>query len=110
MLLYDTYTTINGEKKAVIAHSFAVLHEIESFDRPMTDYDESNVIKLAVNGKNYNERRACIEEIAKEFQRRDAEFSGGGLSYGEYQAIQTWFEKQARKYGLLKVFRREGII
>lgn len=109
MLLYDTYTTINGEKKAVIAHSFAVLREIESFDRPMID-NESNVIKLAVNGKNYNERKACIEEIAKDFQRQDAEVSGGGLSYGEYKAIQTWFEKQASKYGLLKVFRREGII
>lgn len=110
MLLYDTYTTINGEKKAVIAHSFAGLREIESFDRPMIDNDDSNVIRLAVNGKNYNERKACVEEIAKDFQRQDSEVSGGGLSYGEYKAIQTWFEKQARKYGLLKVFRNEGII
>ena len=109
MLLYDTYTTINGEKKAVVAHGFTVLREIESFDRPMID-SESNVIKFAVNGKNYNERKACVEEIAKDFQWQDSEVGGGGLSYGEYYAIQKWFEKQARKYGLLKVFRREGII
>lgn len=110
MLLYDTYTTINGEKKAVIAHSFAGLREIESFDRPMIDNDESNVIKFAVSGNNYSERKARVEEIAKDFQWQDSEVSGGGLSYGEYKAIQTWFEKQARKYGLLKVFWNEGII
>lgn len=33
-----------------------------------------------------------------------------GYSWGEIAEIQAYFEKQAKRYGLLKEFRENGII
>lgn len=47
------------------------------------------------------------EELAKDWQNWQAEQS---LSYGELAADQAYFEKLAQKFGLVEVFRENGII
>lgn len=65
-----------------------------------------STIEFKASGYTYQDRRSCVEEIAKEFQTADE----GGLSYEELLNIQQWFEKMGRRYGLYREFRTNGVI
>jgi hypothetical protein len=58
--------------------------------------------------KNYKERKEAIRNEAIEFQYSFSE--GEQYSYKALADIQGYFEKQGKKYGLLKEFRENGII
>lgn len=61
---------------------------------------------LEIKGKTYQERKACAEDLAKRFQYADQ----GGLSWGEYAIMGEFFEKAAKRYGLIEEFKENGII
>lgn len=55
----------------------------------------------------YREKK---EKLREEAIRWQYEFSKHAYSYGEMAERQAYFEKEGMKYGLVKEFRREGII
>lgn len=61
-----------------------------------------------VHGKNYKERKAEAEELAKEYQRAIIENSIC-LSYFELMLISNKFENIGKRYGLLQEFKENAI-
>lgn len=55
----------------------------------------------------YSEKKAKIREEAISWQY---DFSNHNYSYGELAEKQAYFEKEGKKYGLIKEFRENGII
>ena len=72
---------------------------------------ESNLlyyIPLVVSGKNYQEKKDDLRNKAIEYQSTYYDFCN--YSYGELSDIQTFFETNGRRYGLLNEFTTNGII
>jgi hypothetical protein len=65
-----------------------------------------NMILFKISGKTYAEKQENLRQLAIDFQLSNAT----GLSWGEYAEIENFFEKNAKKYGLLKEFKENGII
>lgn len=63
-------------------------------------------ILFTVKGKTYNQKKAYLKDLAIDFQSADTM----GLSWGEYAEITSFFEKNAKRYGLVKEFKENGII
>ena len=55
----------------------------------------------------YSEKKAKLSEEASRWQY---DYSNHDYSYGELAKKQAYFEKEGKKYGLLKEFRENGII
>lgn len=55
----------------------------------------------------YSEKKAKLREEAIRWQ---LDFSRHCYSYGELAEMQAYFEKEGKKYGLMKEFRENGII
>lgn len=55
----------------------------------------------------YREKKAKLREEAVEWQ---CDFSRHCYSYGELAEMQAYFEKEGKKYGLMREFRENGII
>ena len=64
-------------------------------------------IPLTVSGKTYAERAADLRNKAIEYQSSWYDFCG--FSYGELAIIQNFFERNGKRYGLLKEFRENAI-
>ena len=70
------------------------------------DTKNARVLDFKIKGKNYRERQASLENIAKEWQY---DFCDYDWSYGELAEIEYFFYKNAKKYGLVRVFKENGI-
>lgn len=82
-----------------------------SYETAAAEVGENNIlyyIPLTISGGSYQERKNNLEETAKEWQRSNYDYID--WSYGELATIQTFFEGNARRYGLLETFKTEGII
>ena len=55
----------------------------------------------------YQELKAAARQKAIDWQN---EFSENNYSYGELNFYQAYFETLAKRYGLIKEFRENGII
>lgn len=77
------------------------IYKVLSIDK-LRDY-----IPLTVCGKSYEERQNDLQNKAIEWS-----FASGAAcwSYGELADIQEFFERNGKKYGLLREFRENGII
>lgn len=64
------------------------------------------VLDLSIHGKNYEEKKACAEELAKDYQYNFACLS---WSYGELATICEYFKRIGKRYGLLKEFKENAI-
>lgn len=64
------------------------------------------VLDFKIGGKTYQERKANLEELAKDWQLN---FSGFSWSYGELCEINNYFYENAKRYGLVKVFQENAI-
>ena len=67
-------------------------------------------VEFKTHGKTYKERKESARDIARTFQGLDSDFSGAGLSWGEYATIGAYFEEVGKRYGLLKEFKENAII
>ena len=65
-----------------------------------------SVLDLKIKGNNYAERKAYLEDLAKDWQYN---FAGYDWSYSELVEIQGFFYENAKRYGLLKVFKENAI-
>jgi hypothetical protein len=59
-----------------------------------------------VSGKTYTERKENLRDLAIEYSNNVGETC---LSYGELAEIGCFFEKNGKRYGLLKEFKENGI-
>lgn len=63
-------------------------------------------LDFRIKGKNYQERKNNLIELAKEWQ---LDFSYLSWSYSELAEIVNYFYNNGKRYGLLKEFRENGI-
>ena len=59
--------------------------------------------------KTYKDRKAEAREEAKEWQRQFSDMIFN-INWGEYAEQVAHFEKLAKRYGLIKEFKENGII
>lgn len=59
-----------------------------------------------IRGKNYQERKANLEDLAKDWQLNFSQYS---WSWGELAEICNWFYENGKRYGLLREFKENAI-
>ena len=64
------------------------------------------MLDFKIKGKNYTEKKASLEDLAKEWQ---GQFASYNWSYGELAEIGNFFERNGKRYGLLREFKENGI-
>lgn len=64
-------------------------------------------IPLTVSGRTYLDRKNDLRDKAIEWSNTQGEY--GAWSYGELADIQSFFEINGRRYGLLNEFRENAI-
>lgn len=64
-------------------------------------------LPLVVSGKTYAERKADLHNKAVKWSNTQGEYPA--WSYGELADIQGFFERNGRRYGLLKEFQENAI-
>ena len=69
------------------------------------DSDVRACYPLKIEGKTYQERKNSLRDLAINIQHAD----DGGLSWSEYAMLGDFFERNARRYGLLTEFRANAI-
>jgi hypothetical protein len=83
-------------------------NEISIFNAATFSPDiEYQLLPLKISGKTYAERKDAAHQLAIDYQYLT---DCGGLSWGEYAAITSYFEKIGRRYGLIQEYRENGII
>lgn len=75
-------------------------------ENPADDEMIVTIYPLKITGATYKERKNNLESIAIDFSHAD----NGNNGMDELQIIYNFFEKNARRYGLTKVFRENAII
>lgn len=70
------------------------------------EIENTSVLVFKTHGKTYNERKSNLEELAKEWQLYYGQLS---WSYGELAEITDWFYKNAKRYGLVRIFKENAI-
>ena len=70
------------------------------------DCENIKVLDFKLKGKTYEDKRNSLEELAKDWQLHFSKYS---WSYGEIAEIQYYFYENAKRYGLLKVFKENCI-
>lgn len=56
---------------------------------------------------SYREKKAKLREQAINWQHKCSKVN---MSYGELAEMQSYFEKEGKKYGLIQEFKENGII
>ena len=67
--------------------------------------DAENVLRLAVSGKTYQDKKNALWELAIEYSGMDT----SGLSWAEISAVQDFFTVAGRRVGLLAEFKENCI-
>ena len=63
-------------------------------------------LDFTIKGKNYQERKSCLQDIAIDYSNHFASLS---WSYGELAEIVDFFYENGKRYGLLKEFKENGV-
>ena len=99
------YSLDNKEYNFIYSDNFDGWTEFHK-DTFSPNIKDLEILKLKVSGKNYKERKAFLEDLAKDYQY---DFSSLSWSYGELVEICGFFEKNGKRYGLLKEFKENAI-
>ena len=70
------------------------------------DVETVEIIPLSIKGKTYADKKSFFRDLAIEYNNADL----SGISYGETAIITGFFEKNARRFGLLNELRENCII
>lgn len=100
-MFFASYKDANGKEHANLYFDWNSFHA----DTFSPDCKIIQLIEFVIHGKNYRERKNCLEDIAIEFSHNVI----CGLSYEELYHIQNFFETMGRRYGLLREFRENAI-
>ena len=100
-MFFASYKDAKGKEHANLYFDWNSFHA----DTFSPDCEIIQFIEFVVHGKNYEERKNSLRDIAIEYSY-DAI---GDLSYGELYHIQNFFETMGKRYGLLREFRENCI-
>lgn len=100
-MFFVSYKDANGKEHANLYFDWSSFHS----DTFSPECEIIQLIEFAIHGKNYRERKNCLENIAIDFSNNTV----CGLSYGELYHIQNFFETMGKRYGLLREFRENAI-
>ena len=103
-MFYTSFIDGNGKPQTNLYHGFSRWFE-DSFS---PDTEVKSIIDFTIHGRTYTEKKECLRNIAIDFQCANSE-ANGGLSYGEIADISSWFEKNGKRYGLIKEFHENAI-
>ena len=70
------------------------------------DCEDIKVLDFKIKGKTYSDKKASLEQLAKDWQN---DFASLGWSYGELAEIGCYFYENAKRYGLLETFKENCI-
>ena len=70
------------------------------------DVETVEIIPSSIKGKTYADKKNFFRDLAIKYSNADL----GGISYGETAIITGFFEKNARRFGLLNELRENCII
>ena len=93
--------SINGQEQTGLYYDWEQFHK----DTFSPDTEIITLIEFKVHGKDYQSRKAFVENTAIEWSNADVE----GISYSELQCIGLWFEKMGLRFGLIKDFEENGL-
>lgn len=102
MKLLGIFKNANGEIESNLYFDWEEWHK-DTFS-PATEI--LTMILFKISGKTYAERKENLKQLAIDYQTNGI----ADLSYEEFMKIYTFFEKNAKRYGLLAEFRENGII
>ena len=94
-------TTINGKTESKLLDGYGP----ETF---LSDSAIDYLIDFRISGNSYQKRVANFRDKVIDIQ--SAISYAGDLSYNELRIINDWIEKNARRYGLLRELKSEGIL
>lgn len=85
----------------------AICDSVDEVNEYESDYNckLSEAYPLIVRGRTWEEKREDLRRLAIDISH--AQY--GGLSWGEEALLGDFFEKNGRRYGLLREFRENGI-
>ena len=102
MLLLGIFRNMNGKIESNLYYDWNEWHK-DTFS-PVTEI--KTMLLFKVSGKNYTEKKENLRDLAKEYSNNVGKTC---LSYGELAEIGGFFEKNGKRYGLLKEFKENGI-
>ncbi len=102
MRFYVRYQDTDGAFKSCIYHSFSK-YFADTFSPAIKVVAW---LRLGVKGKTYQDRRENLRDIAVDWSYMQAD---AVLSWREYAEITDFFEKNGRRYGLLREFRENCV-
>ena len=101
-MYYGRYVNEKGETRDGIYYRLEEFYK-DTFS-PLSD--QNILIKFSVHGKRFIDKQNSLRNLAIEWSylRDDST-----LSWLEISIINQWFEKNGRRYGLLREFRENAI-
>lgn len=102
MMLLGIFENAEGKQESNIYYNWELWFK-DTFS-PATEIIA--MILFKISGKTYAEKKESLKQVALTYQVS----SPINLSYGEIASINYFFEKNAKRYGLLKEFKENGII
>lgn len=93
---------------------FCNTYDFNDFFNPFkvlkNEIELENILVLEVKGKTYTEKMESLRQLAIDFQDFNSWVCDVDFSWSEISNICEWFEKKAKRFGLTKEFKNEGII
>ena len=90
-------------------YPLALLMSEDDFKRTMMD-DEvtavSGILRFKVTGDDYEERKENLQELAITWSHTDK----ASVALVDEEEVRRFFEKNGKRYGLLREFRENAII
>ena len=102
-MFYVIYKENNDLKTDFISNQDFIQKFLFSADAALIKF-----IDLSISEKDYISRKNHVRDIAMNFQ--DLFIDGFDMSYDDLFGFSAYFEKQAKKYGLVHEFKENGII
>ena len=103
-MFFASYKDASGKEHANLYFN----HEQFYKDTFSPECEILQVIVFSISGKNYQERKQYLEELAIDYS--NAWYDMDSLSYGEFAIITDFFERNGKRYGLLTEFKENAII
>lgn len=104
--MFIGYYELDGEEYFNIYYKCKEGYEIWLKDTFSPTCENIKVLNFEIKGKTYEERKGCLLDLAIDYSNNFASLS---WSYGELAEICDWFNKNGKRYGLLREFRENAI-
>lgn len=104
--MFIGFYRLNGEEHFDIYYKCSAGYEMWHRDTFSPECEDITILDFKIKGKTYKDKKDCLEQLAKDWQNW---FAGLDWSYGEYAEVQNYFYENAKRYGLVKVFKENCI-